>query len=285
PDPLSGFLPTLTNSTLGPVPGAVQAPWLNAKIYTHPDQFKELIGTHLPRLVARLPGTPEWWFVRYRTPHDLDHLRLRLRTRSPGQYAAYTELVSDWAAGLRRDGLSSRLVFDTYTPETGRYGPGAAMRRAEAVFTADSAYALAALQGRGAGSIGGSALAAVGMVDIACGLLGPEKGMRWLADRPAPTARVERGVSDQAIELVRRTTPRARGWGEALAHAWHRRAAALALYRESLAAGMDLDSVLESLLHMHHNRLRGLDREDEAVCRRLARQSAVAWAAWPGESR
>ncbi|MDH6435699.1 thiopeptide-type bacteriocin biosynthesis protein [Streptomyces sp. SAI-144] len=48
---------------------------------------------------------------------------------------------------------------------------------------------------------------------------------------------------------------------------------------------MDLDSVLESLLHMHHNRLRGLDREDERICRRLARQSAVAWAAWPGESR
>ncbi|MEU7382092.1 lantibiotic dehydratase [Streptomyces sp. NPDC042207] len=285
PDPLSGFLPTLTNRTLGPVPGAVQAPWLNAKIYTHPDQFKELIGTHLTRLVTQLPGTPEWWFVRYCTPHDLDHLRLRIRTRSPEQYAAYTELVAGWAAGLRRDGLSSRLVFDTYTPETGRYGPGAAMRRAEAVFTADSAYALAALQGRGAGSIGGSALAAVGMVDIACGLLGPEKGMRWLADRPAPTARVERGVSDQAIELVRRTTPRARGWGEALAQAWHHRAAALALYRESLAAGMDLDSVLESLLHMHHNRLRGLDREDEAICRRLARQSAVAWAAWPGESR
>ena len=84
PDPLSGFLPVLTNSTLGPVPGSGQAPWLNAKIYTHPDQFEELIGTHLARLVAQLPDTPEWWFVRYRTPHDLDHLRLRIRTRSPG---------------------------------------------------------------------------------------------------------------------------------------------------------------------------------------------------------
>jgi hypothetical protein len=59
----------------------------------------------------------------------------------------------------------------------------------------------------------------------------------------------------------------------------------LALYRERLAAGLDLDSVLESLLHIHHNRLRGLDREDERICRRLARQSAVAWAAWPGEKR
>ncbi|MGN3958251.1 lantibiotic dehydratase [Streptomyces sp. WAC8370] len=285
PDPLSGFLPVLTNSTLGPVPGVAQAPWLNAKIYSHPEQFDELIGAHLARLVTQLPGTPEWWFVRYRTPNDLDHLRLRVRTRSPGQYAACTELVAGWAAGLRREGLSSRLVFDTYTPEIGRYGPGAALRCAEAVFTTDSAYTVAALQGPGADGVDGRALAAVGMVDTACGLLGPDEGMRRLANRPAPSARVERGVSDQAIELVRRTTPRARGWGEELAQAWHRRAVALALYRESLAESMDLDSVLESLLHMHHNRLRGLDREDERICRRLARQSAVAWAAWPGESR
>src|SRR5690606_18421497 len=222
PDPLSGFLPVLTNSTLGPVPGAVQAPWLNAKIYSHPEQLDELIGTHLARLAAQLPSTPEWWFVRYRTPNDLDHLRLRIRTRSPGQYAACTELVAGWATGLRREGLSSRLVFDTYTPEIGRYGPGAALRCAEAVFTADSAYALAALQGPGVDGVDGRALAAVGMVDIACGLLGPDEGMRWLANRPALPARVERGVSDQAIELVRRTTPHARGWGEELAQAWHR---------------------------------------------------------------
>ncbi|WP_406308085.1 lantibiotic dehydratase [Streptomyces griseoaurantiacus] len=284
-DPLSGFLPVLTNSTLGPVPGAAQAPWLNAKIYTHPDQFEELIGTHLARLVAQLPDAPEWWFVRYRAPHDLDHLRLRIRTRSPGQHTAYTELVARWATGLRREGLTSRLVFDTYTPEIGRYGPSAALRSAEAVFTADSAYTLAALQGLGADLIDGRALAAVGMVDIACALLGPDEGMRWLTNRPAPPAHVERGVSDQAIDLVRRTTPRARGWGDALAQAWHRRAVALALYRERIAESMGLDSVLESLLHMHHNRLRGLDREDERICRHLARQSAVAWAAWPGESR
>ncbi|MFF7309577.1 thiopeptide-type bacteriocin biosynthesis protein [Streptomyces sp. NPDC008137] len=285
PDPLSGFLPLLTNSTLGPVPGVGQAPWLNAKIYTHPDQFEELIGTHLARLTAQLPDTPEWWFVRYRSPHDRDHLRLRIRTGSPGQYTACTELVARWATGLRREGLSSRLVFDTYTPETGRYGPGAAMRRAEAVFTADSAYVLATLQSLGTKPIDGRALAAAGMVDIACALLGPDEGIRWLTNRPVPPAHVERGVSDQAVDLVRRTTPRARGWGDALAQAWHRRAVALALYRESLAESMDLDSVLESLLHMHHNRLRGLDREDERICRRLARQSAAAWAAWPGGSR
>ncbi|MEU9343620.1 thiopeptide-type bacteriocin biosynthesis protein [Streptomyces sp. NPDC048278] len=176
-------------------------------------------------------------------------------------------------------------MFDTYTPEIGPGpGPGAALRGAEAVFTADSADSLAVLWGLGADGVDGRALAAVGMADIACGLLGPDEGMRWLANRPAPPARVERGVRNQTVELVRNTTPRARGWGEALAHAWHRRAVSLTLYREHLAEDMDLDSVLESLLHMHHNRLRGLDREDERICRRSVRQSALAWAARAGES-
>jgi len=35
--------------------------------------------------------------------------------------------------------------------------------------------------------------------------------------------------------------------------------------------------VLESLLHMHHNRALGVDRDGEAICRHLARQAALAW--------
>jgi len=36
---------------------------------------------------------------------------------------------------------------------------------------------------------------------------------------------------------------------------------------------------VRSLLHMHHNRLVGVDRAREAVCLRLARQAAVTWRA------
>jgi lantibiotic biosynthesis protein len=37
----------------------------------------------------------------------------------------------------------------------------------------------------------------------------------------------------------------------------------------------NLDVVLESLLHMHHNRAIGIDQDSERVCRRLARQAAL----------
>jgi thiopeptide-type bacteriocin biosynthesis protein len=69
--------------------------------------------------------------------------------------------------------------------------------------------------------------------------------------------------------------------------AWAARADALAAYHRHLTAdtdsdnstgvGADVDAVLESLLHMHHNRALGIDPGHERSCRRLARQTAVAW--------
>ncbi|MGI3198711.1 thiopeptide-type bacteriocin biosynthesis protein [Streptomyces sp. GLT-R25] len=123
---------------------------------------------------------------------------------------------------------------------------------------------------------------ATGLVDIARHLLGPDDGLRWLAERTVQAPAAERTVNDQAVALVRAGTPDARGWETALATAWHHRAGALALYRERLEGGMDVNAVLESLLHMHHNRLRGVARDDEKVCRRIARQAALACLTWTG---
>ncbi len=47
-------------------------------------------------------------------------------------------------------------------------------------------------------------------------------------------------------------------------------------YRKALDADADFTHVLESLLHIHHNRYRGIDRDGEGACRRLARQAALA---------
>jgi thiopeptide-type bacteriocin biosynthesis protein len=281
PSPLTGALPLLTNGTLGPLPGCAGAPWLNAKIYTHPDRYEEIITTHLPRLLTALTGAPDWWFVRYRSPHETDHLRLRIRTMGAQQQAAYMSAVGQWSAQLRRDGLASGLAFDTYSPEIGRYGPGAAMWGAEAVFVADSRFTAAVLRHLPAKAVDPMALAAVNMVDIARGFLGPDDAMHWLASHPAPAAiAADRAIADQAVRLARHSTPQSRpGWTGAVIDAWHRRAAALVSYKQQLPEDTDADAVLQSLLHMHHNRLRGINQEGEKTCRRLARQAALAWRA------
>ncbi|MGA5454119.1 lantibiotic dehydratase [Streptomyces umbrinus] len=282
-NPLSGLLPVQHNSSLGQLPASPTATWVSARFYTHPDQHDDLIAHHLAVLAGQLPGTPAWWFVRYRSPHDPDHLRMRIRVAGPAQRAACTAAVGAWGMVLRRAGLISDLSFTSYSPEIGRYGSGAALLGAEAVFVSDSQFAAAALTGSGLPGVNGQALVATGLVDIARNLLGPDEGLRWLAERTVQAPAAERTVSDQAVALVRAGTPDARGWETALATAWHLRAGALALYRERLDDSMDVNAVLESLLHMHHNRLRGINRDDEKVCRRTARQTALACLAWSGE--
>ena len=50
----------------------------------------------------------------------------------------------------------------------------------------------------------------------------------------------------------------------------------MAAYRKTLDANANFTHILESLLHIHHNRYRGIDRDGEGACRRLARQAALA---------
>ncbi|MGW4101794.1 thiopeptide-type bacteriocin biosynthesis protein [Streptomyces sp. NPDC004976] len=64
------------------------------------------------------------------------------------------------------------------------------------------------------------------------------------------------------------------------ASAWSERDEALARYRQKLDAsggGIDPDLVLDSLVHAHHIRAVGFDKDDERRCVRLAHAAAMAW--------
>ncbi|MFI1863716.1 lantibiotic dehydratase [Streptomyces jumonjinensis] len=261
------------SSSNGHLPGS--STWAYAKLYAHPDRFTSLLTTHLPRLFETWTDPPEWWFVRYRDPDP--HLRLRLRLSGASTFGAISERVAAWAELLRRDGLLSRVEWDTYYPETGRYGTGPTMSAAEAVFAADSAAAVAQLSPEH--GLHPQAATAASLVDLATAFTGgTEAGMRWLighTDRvPGPT--LPRAVLGEALRLTGPgNTP------AAVTSAWARRRAALSAYRSQLdsSADHDPDSVLASLLHMHHIRAIGIDEECERECRRLARAAALSWLA------
>ncbi len=267
----------------GQLPGSPQSRWLFARLYAHPDRQFEIMAGHLPRLLAEL-GDPQWWFLRYRSTHDPDHLRLRIRTGSQDEYGAYTAAVGGWASQLRRDGVTPRLALDTYYPEIGRYGDGHVLAAAEAVFAADSEAVLTQLGQIPTPVAHHGALAAANLVDIACGFLGStEAGLRWFTsrgynERPAPAPRA---VLDRAVALADPTgdfaTLRDLPGGPAVLVSWERRRQTLATHRARLAKPASHDDVLESLLHMHHIRAIGIDRDSERVCRRLARAAALSW--------
>ncbi|MBV9141259.1 MAG: lantibiotic dehydratase [Pseudonocardiales bacterium] len=278
PNPLRGYLPEVTNAH-GHLPGSPEATWLSVKIHTHPERMNEIIAEHLPTLLAAL-GTTSWWWLRYHSPQETDHLRLRIHTEGE-HYAAYVGAVGEWTQRMRQAGMVGGLVIDTYYPEIGRYGHGEALDAAEDVFVADSRAAAAGLRIPPA-AVHPVALAVANMVGILSGFLGGlAEAMDWLAARPAPTApAVERAVSDHAIRLATagalRQVP---GWVGEVGQAWQARADALAAYRTQLPAEVNVDVVVESLLHLHHNRAIGIDPDSERACRRLARQAAITWRA------
>jgi thiopeptide-type bacteriocin biosynthesis protein len=132
------------------------------------------------------------------------------------------------------------------------------------------------------------ALAAIGMVDIVGGFhRNPDAATNWLLDRLAAkaAASADRAVADQvAAWSAHGRLPDGTPLPDALDAEWQTRRAALARYRRLLPDDANTDHVLSALLHMHHNRARLIDRKDEAICLRLARQIALARRAWTTRS-
>ncbi|MFF0067029.1 thiopeptide-type bacteriocin biosynthesis protein [Streptomyces sp. NPDC005279] len=251
------------------------------KVYGQPEVFDTILTTRVPTLLQRWQAPPQWWFARYR--HPAPHLRLRLHDpdgeRAAGRLAA-------WADGLRRHGLVGEIAFDAYRPETGRYGTGAAMEAAEELFAADSAAVLAQLRCLSASrKIHPQALTAASLVDLAGAVAGGRAaGMCWLtghADVAAGAPAQDRDVRRQTLRLADSGLPGLSG-GASVAAAWAARATAASRYTACLTpetTRVTPESVLGSLLHMHHVRAHGIDPQTEAMTHKLARSVALTHAA------
>lgn len=267
-----GYLPVVTNTSGVQVPGSPAAGWLYAQLFTAADRIGDILAA-LPGLLAELDD-PVFWFARYRSIRETDHLRLRLRVDGPDAYAATVAVVGRWAEQLCARGAASRLTLDTYRPEIGRYGDGPATAAAEVVFAADSRAVLAAQSSPAARSLDPQVLAAIGMAEITDAFLGGgDVADGWLLDRLSVTteSRGDRSAAAQALTWAHhRIAP------DGLAPAWRARRDALVAYRSSLAVNANHTQILSGLLHMHHNRARGVDRDDEAACQLLTRRIALA---------
>ncbi|MDT5025269.1 MAG: lantibiotic biosynthesis protein, partial [Micromonosporaceae bacterium] len=264
----------------GHLPGA--STWLLAKLYGHVTRQAEILAEYLPSLWSEWDEPPPWWFMRYRDPDW--HLRLRIALPEAASFGSAAHRVSTWAGRLRGHGLLRDVQFATSYPETGRWGAGAVLAAAEEVFGADSRALV--VQFAQSSRPHPQALAAANFVAITAGFTGStQAGMSWLiryAKTETSTA-LDRAVLGDAARLAdpadNWAALRAAPGGRAIAEAWQPRQRALADYRARLegAEGINPDSVLDSLLHAHHIRAVGIDRDDERTCLRLARAAALAW--------
>lgn len=257
-------------------PAAASSAWLTARVHTDPRTMDHLIAEHLPVLQAAAGGVPVW-VVRYRNPEQTDHLRIRLAATGDTR-GGLAAAVGDWAEALTEAGLAGTVGLDTYIPEVGRYGTGAAMSAAEDVFCADTAAVIAMLRSPMPG-IPSKALTALSMLDIAEAFLrGPQAAADYLTSRDIPSQHHHgHDLATATCRLARLGPPVAlTALSGPVADTWRERAAALAAYRDRLPAGFAPGAVLTSLLHLHYNRLRGINRNREAAAVRLARSAAHA---------
>jgi lantibiotic biosynthesis protein len=252
---------------------------VQVRLHANPQRREEIL-TRLPELWARWERTPQWWFTI--GPGQKVNLIVALQEHAEFGHAA--ACLSGWGEELRRVGLASGVDFTAYTPETGRWGTGAAMEAAEHMFVADAAAVAAQFSHRPQAN--GRVLAAAHFTAITCAFTGSTSaGLRWLIDHAdvGPAAgREQREIRRQAVRLINpdqdwaalRATP----GGTALVEAWAARDEAVDAYRAVLDREHDPDAerVLPGLLHAHYLRSRGPDVADEQVCHRLARAAALA---------
>ncbi len=263
--------------------------WLFAKLYSTAQHHDELLTEHLGALISALPdGIDRWFFIRYADPDP--HLRLRFHGEPGALHADLLPALHDWATARCDEGLASRLALDEYQPELERYGGPAAIEAAERVFAADSAAVLAQLQLRRAGrlDIPLELLAAANYVDL-LGAFDPPDGAGWLlASVPPQEHRAAfRALRRDAVRLIDPAADwvglAAEPGGAGVLTAWRQRAAAVRAYgvltRKLAAAGelsVRIDTLVGAVLHMHHNRLVGIDRPAEERSYAIARGAIAA---------
>lgn len=255
---------------------------LYLKLYGRADLQDSLLTKHLPAILDDLRPL-RWWFVRYRDPEE--HLRIRLAV-PPGSLGSAVVRVGAWIRQMQQERLITHACWDTYYPETARFGGAAAIDAAEDVFAADSAAALTQLAAQ-AERHGPDmrAVTAASLVDIAVGLIGTDsEAMRWLiahtrTDATAPP----RVVYAQAVSLAVPVAGRPAGTplDESVTASWSARRAALAGYRSVLehSGTLTVSQVLADLLHLHHVRMSGPGLPEERAHLHLARAAALSWTA------
>ncbi|MFF9479568.1 lantibiotic dehydratase [Streptomyces sp. NPDC014733] len=268
--------------------------WLYTSLYAPAERHEELLAVHLPPLLDQLPPEVDrWFFLRYGDAAGA-HLRLRFHAPREALHGALLPRMHDLTTALRDGGVVGRVVMDTYDPELERYGGPEAIDAAERVFHADSVAVLAHLRRAYARTDTTAPLlrVAAGFTDLARAFHGAGEAeggaaaAEWLTRvvvKDETRQRAFRERRREALTLVDpyRTEPGPAATDEALRAAWTRRAEAVTAYGQLLRdlgerSWSGPDQVLLSLLHMHHNRLVGVDRDHENLALAVARGAAQA---------
>lgn len=281
----------LDNSDYAPIASRGVLPgedWLYIKLYGTSEREVELLGLYLEDLWKQ-PEFNHWcrrfYFVRYRDQES--HIRLRFNGDSKELWSTGIGQISQWMQKLRNLGLAVSMTIDTYIPELERYGGEGLIEIAEDVFAADSKLVSLYLgeSRRKRLNLAPEVIAVANILDIlACFGLTLEEQKKWLEER------VDGKEHMKAYRELKKTLIEAADSNPAWLYkmdasnliiaARDERRALIKTYAESIENAKDRGltnhphDILASLVHMHLNRLLGVDRELEIKCMALAKYTA-----------
>lgn len=250
--------------------------WLFLKLYcgrqVEEDLLCDAVAQCVRRLAADFPDT-HFFFIRYTDPER--HLRLRWSGSRSRLWLEIFPLLCEWSRELVKENVATRVTFDTYDPEIERYGGSEGLRLAEGIACVDSAVVMTVLDGIVNDELypGDRLVVAVATIEAVLWNLNasPQHRSALLADRLHKSAegnilyRRHRESLSPVEDYIASHRISEGSWMDVL-----RGYEALQIFGshiQEIARNGTLSARLEyyyaSIVHMHCNRLLGLDRKAE----------------------
>lgn len=255
--------------------------WLFAKFYataTVEEEFLTGAVRDFCHEVSRKGLCNGWFFVRYNDPDP--HIRLRFRGDPNRLLSQLLPEVCAWGGDMMAEGICQRFAFDTYDREIERYGGSSGMSAVEALFTADSPAAVDLLAVLRKTADLDRLMLLVASIDDLLASIGLDQAERLAWYKARIKAPHSSGPDFRERKtLLRELLGSAGGLGRLsgsseiiqIFAARQRALAPIAQRLEALEAAGELtqkrDTILQSVIHMHCNRVAGADRsmEDRAL--------------------
>lgn len=199
--------------------------------------------------------------------------------------------LNQWAGELREEGLITHMVLDTYLPELERYGGQTLMDLAEQVFDVDSRWVIAYMAGirSKAFNLDIEIAAVINIIHYLSSFgLTIQEQVDWLEGRidSKPYMKAFRDIKKALITAVESEYEWIRqadtATQVALLALVEKRQAMIQQYAQAITLAENnheltnhANDILGSIIHMHLNRLLGVNREREMKCMALAKHTAA----------
>lgn len=249
--------------------------WLYIKLYGVGDRFDEFLVNQLSTFTKNNNELfDHYFFMRYADPEP--HIRVRFKGSPSKLIKDLLPNIHTWSVNLKKAGLLNKIVIDTYDPEIERYGGYRLINWAEEVFYADSEFVTEMVQTIKAGRLNAdietvSIISTIDYLDLFSESFTQQLEWIYSATSYEKYKKEFRNIRNYLMKYGNSNNY----WNSLkedpnlniLYNALMKRRPLIKQYIKQMHEAKDLSSypqnIMGSFIHLHLNRLLGMDREKE----------------------